>query len=432
MSNSTTTTAATSYPLVYGGGPIQVNPKIYLIFWGSQWASDPLGVIPYEQKFFQGLGDTQDGWSRVMDQYCQGVSVGATDCSQGGTHVGFNGSVYAGTWVDTSSSAPYQATGNDIAAEATAAAAHFGNTTAASNVGVQYQVFSPSGTHPDGFPSSGFCAWHNNWSTQYGDISVANEPYMPEGSGGCGTNWLGGSLDGSLDGYSIVVGHEYAETVTDPKPTSGWADYSGAENGDKCSWIRSGQGAIAAIPLSTGNFAVQSTYSNQISGCDIGTPGPPPPPACTTTQLLCNPGFESGNVSWGATSDVITTPSTWGQAAHNGNYVAWLDGSTSAHVDILSQQVTIPAGTQSAVLSLWLHIFTDQTTTTQNVDSLTLWVNNDWLHTWTNLNANSGYSPWSFDLSRYAGQTVTVEFAGSQAGSTQTSFLIDDTALNVS
>jgi hypothetical protein len=37
----------------------------------------------------------------------------------------------------------------------------------------------------------------------------------------------------------------------------------------------------------------------------------------------------------------------------------------------------------------------------------------------------------TFDLSAYAGQTVTLEFTGSEDYTKQTSFVVDDTAINV-
>ncbi len=38
----------------------------------------------------------------------------------------------------------------------------------------------------------------------------------------------------------------------------------------------------------------------------------------------------------------------------------------------------------------------------------------------------------TFNLSGYAGQTVTLKFAGTEDSSLQTSFVIDDTAITVS
>jgi hypothetical protein len=54
------------------------------------------------------------------------------------------------------------------------------------------------------------------------------------------------------------------------------------------------------------------------------------------------------------------------------------------------------------------------------------------LYTYSNLNQNTGYSLHSFNLSSYAGQTITLKFTGTEDYTQQTSFVIDDTAMNVS
>jgi hypothetical protein len=54
------------------------------------------------------------------------------------------------------------------------------------------------------------------------------------------------------------------------------------------------------------------------------------------------------------------------------------------------------------------------------------------LASFSNLNAATGYTQYTYNLSAYAGQQITLKFTGVQASSTQTSFVIDDTALNVS
>jgi PKD repeat protein len=53
-------------------------------------------------------------------------------------------------------------------------------------------------------------------------------------------------------------------------------------------------------------------------------------------------------------------------------------------------------------------------------------------HTYSNLDHNTGYTKRSFSLSGYAGQTVTLKFTGAEDYELQTSFVIDDTAVNVS
>ncbi|MER5402806.1 hydrolase [Streptomyces sp. NPDC002599] len=157
---------------------------------------------------------------------------------------------------------------------------------------------------------------------------------------------------------------------------------------------------------------------------------------CTAAQLLANPGFESGATSWTATSGVITNSS--GEAARTGSYKAWLNGYGSANTDTLSQSVTIPSGC-SATLSFYLHVDTAETTTSTAYDTLKAQVLNSsgtvlsTLATYSNLNAASGYTQRSFGLgTTYAGQTVTIKFTGVEGSTLQTSFVLDDTALNVS
>ncbi|SBT45914.1 M4 family metallopeptidase [Micromonospora narathiwatensis] len=168
--------------------------------------------------------------------------------------------------------------------------------------------------------------------------------------------------------------------------------------------------------------------------CTSGSPTPTPsssttPPAGCSGQKLANPGFESGNVSWTASSGVITNST--GQAAHGGSYKAWLDGYGTTHTDTLSQSVTIPSGCR-ATLSFWLHIDTAESTTTTAYDKLTLQANSTTLATYSNLNKNTGYAQKSFDLSSFAGTTVTIKFTGAEDSSLQTSFVIDDTAVDLS
>ncbi|HYU86744.1 MAG TPA: hydrolase, partial [Kribbellaceae bacterium] len=160
------------------------------------------------------------------------------------------------------------------------------------------------------------------------------------------------------------------------------------------------------------------------------TPTPTPPP---TGNLLKNPGFESGNVSWSATAGVIDNSS--GKPAHSGSWKAWLDGYGSSHTDSLSQSVAIPSTVSSAALSFWIRIDTGETTTSVAYDTLKVQVvdgtSTTTLATYSNLNKNTTYTQKTFDLSAYKGKTVTVKFLGVEDSSLQTSFVIDDTAVSV-
>jgi hypothetical protein len=154
-----------------------------------------------------------------------------------------------------------------------------------------------------------------------------------------------------------------------------------------------------------------------------------------TQQLLQNPGFESGNTIWVATASVITSSTS--EAAHGGSWKAWLDGYGAAHTDTLYQQVTIPSTATSATLTFWLHIDTAETTTTSAFDTLTVQVRNSsntvlaTLATYSNLNHNTGYAQKSFNLLAYKGQTLRIYFTGVEGSILQTSFVVDDFALNV-
>ncbi|MEY9964092.1 hypothetical protein ABIA33_002126 [Streptacidiphilus sp. MAP12-16] len=293
--------AASAADLNYGGaidgiGVTTGAPKVYVIYWGTQWgkatkdskglyhlSGDKAGMAPDQQAFFKGLGTGGETWSGVMTQYCQGVATGAQSCPASAAHVGHptTAGALAGVWVDNTGAAPAAANGHQIALEAIKAAKHFLNTTAATNRNAQYVITFPTGTNPDDYQNQGFCAWHDyNKDTTlsggaatspYGDIAFTNMPYLPDAGASCGQGFV--NSPGNLDGVTIVGGHEYAETITDQNPAGGWTDSSGAENGDLCAWISSGQGASQNITLGTGKFAVQSTWANDFNngagGCEV-------------------------------------------------------------------------------------------------------------------------------------------------------------------
>jgi hypothetical protein len=120
---------------------------------------------------------------------------------------------------------------------------------------------------------------------------------------------------------------------------------------------------------------------------------------------------------------------------HTGSWDAWLDGYGTSHTDTLSQSVTIPAGCTNDTLSFWLHVDTADTGGTAQ-DTLQVQLLNSagavltTLATYSNLDANSGYVQKSFNVSQYAGQAITLKLTGVEDSSGQTSFVIDDTALN--
>jgi hypothetical protein len=197
--------------------------------------------------------------------------------------------------------------------------------------------------------------------------------------------------------------------------------------------ISASSGLISGTPTATGTSTVTvtakdstgATGSTTFTWTVTTTTG-----GCTPAQLLGNPGFETGAAApWTASAGVID--SSTGEAAHSGSWKAWLNGYGSAHTDTLSQPVTIPTGC-SATFTFYLHIDTAETTTTTAFDKLTVQAGSTTLATYSNLNAASGYVQKSLNLSAYAGQTITLKFTGTEDSSLQTSFVVDDTAVNVS
>ncbi len=195
--------------------------------------------------------------------------------------------------------------------------------------------------------------------------------------------------------------------------------------------IGSSTGTVSGTPTASGTFNVTATATASAGGSGstsftitIGGTG-----GCSG-QKFGNPGFETGTATpWSASTGVIDN--TGSQPAHGGSWKAWLDGYGTTHTDSLSQSVTIPAGC-SATLSFFLHIDSAETTTTTQFDKLTVKAGSTTLATYSNLNKASGYSLKSFNVSSFAGQTVSISFTGTEDSSLQTSFVIDDTGLNLS
>jgi len=289
------TKPALSSTLLYGGGVDGIGvtsgqPRVYLVFWGSEWgtastdsqgstvfSNDPQSGAPAIQRFFQGLGTNRERWSTVLTQYCDGplVAAGATTCPAGAPHVPYpgTGGVLAGVWYDDAGPLPPSTHQPDLDAEAVRGAAHFGNTTAASNRYVQYVILTATGTDADHWVKSKWCAWHSYTPSAYGDVAYTNLPYVMDVGRACGGNFVNAGDAGLRDGYTIIGGHEYSETLTDQNPRGGWVAASGAENADECAWIRPGnQGGAANLSLRTGSFPVQGSWSNASGQCELEAP----------------------------------------------------------------------------------------------------------------------------------------------------------------
>jgi hypothetical protein len=333
--------ATTSNTLFYNGGNDGIGvtsgpPKVYLVLFGAQWGNasydaagnlvlsqDPVGAVPYLQRMFKGIGTGNETWSGTMTQYCDGPLVGfhATSCGPGTQHVGYaSGGAFAGIFYDNAVLSPQRATGAQLADEALKAAQYFGNTSPTSNRYAQYVVLSPPGAQPDGFAlDSDFCGWHDYSVSPVGDLAFTNLPYVVDRGNSCGAGWVNTGQQGYLDGFSIVAGHEYAETITDQNPSGGWINSEGEENADECQWLISGHGAIQAVQLGNGSYPMQATWSNDTNNCElshaiVGGTVVPPPSAKPDISAAANPVI----VPYGATTAAATV--TWTAVSNDSSW----------------------------------------------------------------------------------------------------------------
>jgi hypothetical protein len=283
--------------LVYHGGNlgdgaigVETKPAVYLVYWGTEWANgfttaDDNGTLyssttlqNYVNSFMANLGGSP--WAGVQTQYCRNVPAGATSCAgiAGADYITNPKRQLKGVWTDPTPVPDDIVTlglaenlvNDPIAMEAQRAAAHFQYDPQAT-----YIVLTPPRPVATGQPV--YCGYHtqttsidglgNPFRIQYAFIPFQNKDWPALGSNACGKHFVNATSNafgnGIFDGWSIVVGHEYAEAVTDPdnffSNQDGWNDATGSENGDKCAWTAGTQN----ITLGGHQFAVQPMWSNE-------------------------------------------------------------------------------------------------------------------------------------------------------------------------
>jgi xanthomonalisin len=287
----------------------------------------------------------------------------------------------------------------------------------------------------NGYSGNGYTAkaGYDN-ATGWGSLDIAKfNSYVTQYWGGGG----GGTGGTPTANFSFVTNGLVANFTDSSTDTGGSISSHAWTFGD-------GGTAGTASPSHTyaaaGTYSVTETVTDGVSAkTSSKTSSVTVSGGSTPSQLIVNPGFETGTATpWTISSGALCSNSTCsGETAHAGTWFVWLDGYGSTHTDTASQKVTIPSGKSSATLTYYLHIDTAETTTSTAYDKLTVQVLNSsgtllkTLVTYSNLNAASGYAQANFDLSAYIGQTVTIKFTGTEDSSEQTSFVLDDVNLNV-
>ena len=197
-----------AYPYYFSfhGGWIQQHPRVYLVFWGPKWASDPahLQIKSNVEQVFGELAGSQ--YNNILRQYSNTNDSNADDFVH-------NDVQWKGSWVDTS--VPIAGlfigldnlSGGEIQDEAVKAFNHWG---LAQDKNTQIIVFPQQGsTYRSYGPidmTGGACGMHSytsDYQLAYGWVRYAAD-------GQCGFT---GDLSGDMVWTAV---HEYSETATDP------------------------------------------------------------------------------------------------------------------------------------------------------------------------------------------------------------------------
>ncbi|MEU3407772.1 M28 family peptidase [Streptomyces sp. NPDC006670] len=256
--------------------------------------------------------------------------------------------------------------------------------------------------------------------TPAADFSLATSP-------AAGTAAPGGNVTSTVNTTTVSGSPQNVALTVSGAPAGVTAAVSPAS-------VQSGQSATLTVQVAAGT--TPGTYTLTVTGTGTATHSTTYTltvsgggGSCTPAQVVANGGFENGASPWSTTSGVITNQA--GETPHAGAYMAWLNGWGSPRTDSASQSLTLPAGCSSARLAFYLHIDTDETEPTV-YDTFTVSVGGQTLETLSNVDAGSGYVLKSYDVSQFAGQTVTLGFQGVEDQSLQTSFVVDDVTLQVS
>ena len=151
------------------------------------------------------------------------------------------------------------------------------------------------------------------------------------------------------------------------------------------------------------------------------------------TQLIVNGGYESGTTPWVLSGQVIRST---GSFPHSGVAYMIINGVNSSS-GTLYQTVTIPSGS-SPNLNFWLNITTSEAAGAAVFDRLFIEVRSTGgtllatLATFSNQNSGTAGNyvlRGPYNLSSFAGQTVRIQFRGTNDITLPTSFRIDDVSV---
>ena len=409
--------------------------------------------------------------------YSWAFGDGATSTAQNPSHTYSSAGTFTATLTVTDSSSPAKTATSQVTTTVSAV----GNPLAATASATPTSGQVPLSVAFTGTATGGTPAYSYSWNFGDGATSTAQNPSHTYSTAGTYTATLtvtdssspaktatstvtinaapiAATVPGAPTGLTAAPGTgQVSLSWTPPANTGGenitsYKVYRGTASGGETLLTSGGCSGLGAVTSCTDSgLTAGQTYYYKVSAVNpIGegaqsaeASATPTGSTCQARQLLGNPGFENGSSNpapWTVTSthtplDVISNSSS---EPHSGTWYAWLDGWGSSTTDTVSQPVTLPSGCTNYTFSFYLHVDTAETSTSTAYDTLKVQVLNSsgtvlsTLATYSNLNHNTGLTQHSFSLKAYAGQQVTLKFLGVEDYTLQTSFVVDDTALNVS
>lgn len=257
-----TTSAPAGAKLIYRGGPVIQNVKVFAIYWNSS--------VPDQatlNSFYSTI--TSSAYFDMLTEY------NTTSPAQTIGHGTLGGSV-----IDTG--APTGTSISDAQVQAEITRLINAGKVPANDGNNYYAVHFPAGvniTAPDGSRSCvQFCAYHGTYLRNGSNVYYG---VMPDLSGGC-AGGCGGST--KVNNTTSVSSHELVEAVTDAAvglatvigPPLAWYDATFGEIGDICN----------AQQAQVAGFTVQKQFSNKFNDCIATAPVTPPPGTCAHDKCV--------------------------------------------------------------------------------------------------------------------------------------------------
>ncbi len=202
--------------------------------------------------------------------------------------------------------------------------------------------------------------------------------------------------------------------------------------------LNTSTGVITGTPTTPSGTATYTVTATNLGGSTTATLSITVI-ASFSAQVLMNGGFEQTTpIIWQGDTGVIYANQDTTYTANTGTHFAYLGGYAAVKSDQLTQDLYIPATATVASVTYYLKMTTAEAGALVT-DTLTVAALNTSGTTLANLKVISNldaaaYSSYTFaniNLIAYKGQTIRLSFKSQEDAQNQTSFLVDDVAVNI-